>query len=105
MGDEAAGQRSRACLRASWAQPIPILRLLIEEADPVPSFPKRVQSLSLKIRGTKGVMNNGIRNSTLPRLRLHHRARPGAEPRHLLLLPMLAFRPRASDIKAGCGGT
>jgi hypothetical protein len=46
-------------------------------------------------------MNNGARNFSSPPLRLHHRAGPGAESWHLLLPQMPAFRPRASDIKAG----
>jgi hypothetical protein len=68
--------------------------------EPCSSYPKRGQPLPLKIRGTKGVMNNGIRNSTLTHLRLHHRVGLGAEPRHLLLPPMPTFWFRASDIKA-----
>jgi hypothetical protein len=36
MADEAARQRSRAYLRANWAQLISILRLLISEANPAP---------------------------------------------------------------------
>jgi hypothetical protein len=35
---------------------------------------------------------------------LSDRAGPGAEPRHLLLPPMPAFKLRASDIEAASGG-
>jgi len=41
---------------------------------------------------------------SLPHLRQHHRAGPGAEPGHLLLPHMPTFWFRASDIKPAAAG-
>ena len=68
---------------------------------------RRRGSLSpLKIRGTKGIMNNETHDSPSRHFRLPHRAYPGAEPRHLPLpQQMPTSRLRASDIKTGSDWT